>query len=318
MQQLLVDTIKKLSADDRKSLSQKALKLVEEVGTLASNVLPMEYAHGTRHRIVQRSKLLEDVADVMLVALSIAYAEGYDEHDIDEMMLHKTLKWAGLQYQQTGDGKAPHEIHLTIDYVEDLEKFKADCADIGIKPILLDLHINNSGFLSLKDMMTSQVVMDTTPVAFEVMDKTAVLLTEKGYNVVRRKIEVAPWHPAVPQDAETVLEPTHAPDQYFESHIEVALPEHCFMREVQDAANKHGARLSSNVFKRKREDGLKTVMVTLRRFGLHREEFQRDVDALFYSLTNVREVNSVRKPIIEYSIYDSAVSRDNNWMGKNV
>lgn len=47
--------IKSLSLKDKKTLSQKCLKLTEEVGELAKAILPYDSAHGTNHRFIERT-----------------------------------------------------------------------------------------------------------------------------------------------------------------------------------------------------------------------------------------------------------------------
>lgn len=53
--------IKSLSIKDKKTLSQKGLKLAEEVGELAKAILPYDSAHGTNHRFIDKEKILEEV-----------------------------------------------------------------------------------------------------------------------------------------------------------------------------------------------------------------------------------------------------------------
>ena len=47
MNKNISDFIRTLSEKDKKTLSQKCLKLVEEVGELARIILPYDSAHGT-------------------------------------------------------------------------------------------------------------------------------------------------------------------------------------------------------------------------------------------------------------------------------
>ena len=79
--------IKELSKKDKKTLSQKALKLVEEVGELARVVLPYDSAHGTNHRFIDREALLEEIADVHLTNISIAHSLGFTDDELNEMMV---------------------------------------------------------------------------------------------------------------------------------------------------------------------------------------------------------------------------------------
>lgn len=88
--------IRQLSLDDKKNLSQKALKTCEEVGELAKAVLPYESAPGTNHRFIDKYKILEEVADVYLTSMSIAYCLGFSDEEIEGMINQKSLKWSEL------------------------------------------------------------------------------------------------------------------------------------------------------------------------------------------------------------------------------
>ena len=96
----LLNYIRELSFLDEKNLSQKALKLVEEVGELAKAVLPYDNAYCTNHRFVTPAKILEEVADSLLVALSIAYTLGYTDEDLDQEMRRKDVYWAELKSRE--------------------------------------------------------------------------------------------------------------------------------------------------------------------------------------------------------------------------
>ena len=89
--------IKQLSLNDKKTLSQKALKTCEEVGELAKAILPFDSAHGTNHRFVDREKILEEIADVHLTNISIAYSLNFTDEEIMDMIHQKSLKWSELQ-----------------------------------------------------------------------------------------------------------------------------------------------------------------------------------------------------------------------------
>ncbi len=146
------DFIKTLSIKDKKTLSQKGLKLVEEVGELARVILPYDSAHGTNHRFIDRDAILEEVVDVYLTNISIAHSLGFTDEDFNEMLIKKSEKWSQLQ---SGEEKAefplPFEIHVTVEvdlpiengevvnnwYVT-IEEFKEDCNEIGVKPIVID------------------------------------------------------------------------------------------------------------------------------------------------------------------------------------
>ncbi len=73
----LFEYIQRLSLADKKTLSQKALKVAEESGELAKVVLPFDNAAGTIHRFIEKGRILEESVDVILTAISIAYELGY-------------------------------------------------------------------------------------------------------------------------------------------------------------------------------------------------------------------------------------------------
>ena len=86
---------------DKKTLSQKGLKLAEEVGELAKVILPYDSAHGTNHRFIDKERILEEVVDVYLTNISIAHSIGITDEEFDEMLNRKSLKWAELQSKES-------------------------------------------------------------------------------------------------------------------------------------------------------------------------------------------------------------------------
>ena len=56
-------------------------------------------AHGTKHRFIKKEKILEEVADVMLCAYSIAFDLGFTPEELEEMIQDKSLNWADVQIQ---------------------------------------------------------------------------------------------------------------------------------------------------------------------------------------------------------------------------
>ena len=110
------DFIKTISIKDKKTLSQKGLKLVEEMGELARIILPYDSAHGTNHRFTDREALLEEVVDIHLSNISIAYSLGFTDEEFDDMLIRKSQKWSQLQAnEEKAEFPLPFEIHVTVD-----------------------------------------------------------------------------------------------------------------------------------------------------------------------------------------------------------
>jgi hypothetical protein len=98
MDQQLLDFIRTLSINDKKTLIGKALKSAEECGELAKAVLPFENAPGTTHRFIEKNKILQECVDLMLTAMSIVYDLGYSDEELFSMMEKSLLN--GLNCSQ--------------------------------------------------------------------------------------------------------------------------------------------------------------------------------------------------------------------------
>ena len=216
------DYIKDLSIKDKKTLSQKALKLVEEIGELARVILPYDSAHGTNHRFTDRDAILEELVDIYLTNISISHSLGFTDEEFNDMLVKKTEKWGSLQAkEEQATFPLPFEIHVTVEadsFLESISEFKEDCKDIGVKPIVIDLEINDGSIL--KDVMTSSKFFGDNRTAYEESERIVKSLRDKGYKVVRNKIESVPWHPAAPAIS-TGREIENG--CYFESHIGVII-----------------------------------------------------------------------------------------------
>lgn len=304
--------VKQLTKLDKKTLTQKALKLAEECGEVAKSVLPFEQAHGTMHRFVHQDAIAENCSDVLLVALSMLYSLGYDDVDIAEIMQRKSLYWSSLQDNESEiDVNAlPHEIHVTVANVNSLDSFKNICRQVGVKPIVLDLHTKAEG--SIIDIMTSSVFVGSTVNAILEAEKIKTFL-EDFYEVVRCKIEVPPFHPAVPSEKNTAQ---HVVDGYFETHMEVYVTKDPLTSTSYDLlvdllADNPELHVSKNYFKNNEESS--TVMVTYRKYSGKIERFKNEVSAWRnYIEQNGFTLNG--KTIIEYSIYDTKVTHDSQWI----
>jgi NTP pyrophosphatase (non-canonical NTP hydrolase) len=334
--------IKELSKKDKKTLSQKALKLVEEVGELARVVLPYDSAHGTNHRFIDRDALLEEIADVHLTNISIAHSLGFTEDELNDMMIRKAEKWATLQAKEDkATFPLPYEIHVTVDLEnsythkhineESLNEFKEDCKCIGVKPIVIDLEMKDKS--SMKDVMTSSKFFGDNRTAYEESERITKRLKEMGYEVVRKKIETVPWHPAAPQDKDKDHPLWHGepiPNGcYFESHIGVLVTKETKpdLEELVDFLNESicelsgTAKLSKNFFK-KTEDGRFVNMLTYRSNMANAKEFESEVRSIERIISGKNDWSMLdgfrsfeyEKVEIEYAVYDTNVTHDAKWI----
>jgi NTP pyrophosphatase (non-canonical NTP hydrolase) len=336
------DFIKSLSIKDKKTLSQKGLKLVEEVGELARVILPYDSAHGTNHRFIDREAILEEVVDVYLTNISIVHSLGFTDEEFNDMLVKKSEKWSKLQIsEEKAEFPLPFEIHVTVDATKtfnstmfdgdeedlplidifDIDKFKDACSKIEVKPIVIDLEINDGSIL--KDVMTSSKHFGDNRSAYEESERIANELSRYGFKVVRKKIETVPWHPAAP----TYYTGEEIPNGcYFESHIGVIItPERKEdLQEFVEGLNQNctaagrvelggTAKLSRNFFK-KTEDGKFVNMITYRNNMTSNKEFQDEVKQIENSLKHWANNFEYEKVEVEYAVYDTNVTHDAKWI----
>ena len=316
--------IKELSLKDKKTLSQKTLKMTEELGELSRKILPYDSASGTNHRFVDKESILEEIVDIHLCNVSILHSLDISEEQFNEMLKEKSGKWSELQSkEEKSEFPLPFEIHVTIDGSDiDIDQYKEDCKEIGVKPIVLDLEINNGS--TIKDVMTSSDIFGDNRSAFDECESICNDLSNMGYNVIRKKIETVPWHPAVPQkdDPSGNKLPNGC---YFESHIGVVVTpeEKRGLSYVVDEilSQRHIIRLngiiklSQNFFK-KSKNGEKFVnMLTYRSYVGGSETFNKELE----SIKKLLKDNNYHfeKVISEYSIYDTNISHDSKWLFGN-
>ena len=334
------DFIKNLSIKDKKTLSQKGLKLVEEIGELARVILPYDSAHGTNHRFIDREAILEEVVDVYLTNISIAHSLGFTDEDFNDMLVKKSEKWSQLQAsEEKAEFPLPFEIHVTVevdlpigdgdvitDWYGSISEFKEDCIEIGVKPIVIDLEINDGSIL--KDVMTSSKHFGDNRSAYEESERIVSELRNTGYKVLRNKIESVPWHPAAPVISTGKEIPNGC---YFESHIGVTIYPgqkdelNEFVKNIEDkyAINFSGvgdpltslsgtAKLSQNFFK-KSKDGSKFVnMLTYRSNKCGSPKFKLEVEGIKHLLQE--EGFEFEKVEVEYAVYDTNVTHDAKWI----
>ena len=327
----LNEYIRNLSIQDKKTLSQKALKTCEEVGELAKAILPFDSAPGTNHRFIDRDKVLEEIADVYLTNISIAYSLGFTDEEIEDMVQKKSVKWQEIQAKEDNASfPLPFEIHITVDmsrivdgegdslkgrklFVDD---FKKQCQYLGVKPIVIELQLENG---TLEDVMTSSKHFGDNRSAYEESERIANKLIKLGYRVVRKKIETVPWHSAAPIIDGILPIPNGC---YFESHIGVVItPDekqelNNFVEALNTGLEDTGvggvAKLSQNFFK-KSNDGSKFInMLTYRNNVCGYNTFKDEVEMIKESLISSEFI--YEKVEVEYAIYDTNVTHDDVWL----
>lgn len=314
MKEFINEYIKDLSIKDKKTLSQKALKLVEEVGELAKVILPYDSASGTNHRFTNREAILEEIIDVYLTNISIAHSLNFSDEEINEMLERKSRKWAELQLNESEiTFPLPFEIHVTVDASDvDIDTFRSKCESLSVKPIVLDLELNN--YTTIKDVMTSSKHFGDNRSAYDESMRIVSSLIDAGYKVVRNKIETVPWHMKAP----ITLDKMEIVDGcYFESHIGILIKPSEKERLnilVNNITHLSGiARLSRNFFKKSEYNGSFINMLTYRSNKCGSIQFKSEVE----NIKNLLTTNnfSFEKVEIEFAIYDTNITHDLKWIG---
>jgi NTP pyrophosphatase (non-canonical NTP hydrolase) len=301
----ILDNIKILSTKDTKTLSQKGLKLSEECGELAKVILPYDNGFATTHRFVTAQNILEEVADTLLCSLSIAYSLGFDHDDIFDMIKQKSFKWSELQQKGlNGQFPLPFELHVTVELptVESIELFKDTCSIIGGKPIVIDANQTQ--------IMTSSVIITDNKGAYDEVMRISDKLDAAGFNVVRKKIETVPWHPATPTTIDQINEKT-----YFECHFNVVVDDK-ELEILKTRLKNYQVHFSRNKFKII-DDTNFVQMITFRQ-RTYLFDFQCKVTEIIRLLehmdVNALKPGALQKHNIEYAIWDTNINLDTSWI----
>lgn len=310
----LIEYVQLLSGRDTKTLDGRSLKTAEETGELASKALAHTQSAGSLHRFVTAAGVLEECADVMLCAMSVAYKLGFSQEELESMMMRKAQKWDVIQRREMQVvGPLPFEIHITVEDAI-VNDFKAACASLGVKPIFLALQ-DRDGNARMRDVMTSSVHLGDSTTALVEMHRIANGLKDHGFRVVRNKIETVPWHPTAPSDIDGVRSMPQG--CYFESHLNILIKaatdedRERVKEQLKRYATVIGAHLSRNIFKEYSPTEF-TVMMTLRSYTDVRETFQKKVDSL---VANLKAGGfELEKVIVEFACYDDKTNHDAAWL----
>jgi hypothetical protein len=92
-----MDLIKLLSIQEKKTLMERFVKLSEECGELAQELLISAKASGSQHKAQGEDGILGEAVDVTLVALSIFFCAGGTADELTTMAQAKCAKWQRFQ-----------------------------------------------------------------------------------------------------------------------------------------------------------------------------------------------------------------------------
>lgn len=87
-----IELIKEITYQDKKTLSERALKLSEETGEVSEAVLSYTNACGCSYKHKTRKDILEECTDVIIISLSLICAIS-EEENLKEMFETKIKKW---------------------------------------------------------------------------------------------------------------------------------------------------------------------------------------------------------------------------------
>lgn len=184
------------------------------------------------------------------------------------------------------------EIHITVES-QGISKFVDDCYDIGVKPILIE---TENGVLVGQQVMTSSKTGNINDVEIIVNG-----LLNKGYNIVRVKVEKRPERI---KDAQFL---------YYETHFRLKLPKLFDRSELIKLCKEQHFHLSKNLFKR--DSDFDYQMITYRNSKLSFEEFESVIQKMKYEL-RWRDIY-FDKIEMEECICDSNISVDKSWLTTN-
>jgi NTP pyrophosphatase (non-canonical NTP hydrolase) len=88
-----LEKIQKLSLEEKKNLLERTIKLQEETGELAEQVLIAHQSSGSQYKRASKDAIKKEAADIILVALSIFFLEGGTPKEFEKILKTKATKW---------------------------------------------------------------------------------------------------------------------------------------------------------------------------------------------------------------------------------
>jgi len=202
-----------------------------------------------------------------------------------------------------------YEIHITVK-TTNIEKFKIDCKEIGVKPIVIE--IQNEDLFEKQVMTSSKYIGDDYTIELGLLTSA---LVHKGYEIIRQKVEIKPE------------ENKHKDFIYYESHFRLKFPKVVGFKfnilerlrnelngyALSDLCKELNFHLSKNILKS--DEHYIYQMITYRNYNKSYDEFVSHLDVMKKRLSEVDEI-SIDKVEIEEAIFDSNINVDNNWFKK--
>ncbi len=190
------------------------------------------------------------------------------------------------------------EIHITTsDITEDqIHQFEVFCHSIEAKPILIEL---SKGKFYRQPMISKVLKCKDKPSLEKLVTNLKSNFLTNGYEVVRTKIEVPPWHRKFV--ANYYQKESHT---YYEWHGKVRLSNEPLISEI---CEKFDARLSRNTLK----NDTTTKFITIRDYGNEQAANTR-IESLKKQLTE-HQITIIKEEF-EFCIFDSNESLDKDWI----
>ena len=93
--------VQHLAIVEPKSIMERMVKLQEEMGELAQEVLIAHQASGSKHKSAGPDGISGECVDVIIVALSIFFKTGHTEDELNQLIEKKCQKWENFQQTTT-------------------------------------------------------------------------------------------------------------------------------------------------------------------------------------------------------------------------
>lgn len=192
-----------------------------------------------------------------------------------------------------------YEVHITVDAKLKLmvTRFQETCAAIGVKSIVIETE--NAGEFHNQVMTSHSFKADNY---VETMESVAKSLTEAGFTIIRKKVEMEPGD---------IKHPDHI---YYESHLRLKLPlDYKLSDETREFFKLSGFHLSKNVFKR--SDTHYYQMITYRTNLMDVYSFRIVINIMKNTLADLGiECDKIE---IEECIFDTNQNIDSTWLNGN-